>query len=269
MFDSLVGVVSGVWTGAKSASHYTSLIKHNGFLFGSYRTHKMLQIINLTVRNMVSLATLLRESIDQNYNYPSNINIRDYISFTRFINISKYNADKISCDWCSMVNGVVHFIIDRTRCSPIKTASFNLVLDEILTRLFKYVDYYSSLSKLVPNRILIETYARRMVYQSKDNDWTNIQCKLMELKLIVNTIEQTWCPFKHLKEMAFENDYTIYDSNVIGELKEASERLKKHGIIDCKQCPLIISSTYPLMEEDSIMKPFLDLLVDIVYERVM
>jgi hypothetical protein len=194
--------------------------------------------------------------------------LSEYVSFTR-LNITI--LDRISCDWCSIVNGILHYI-DDTINFALKNKDIN-----ILSWSFKSHDYNLFLKGLrfVPKSIVRDLYnknealVRVQDYRSKiDKLFPKAPAKIKKLFIksisellilqhIVASIESRWCPFKHLRELALKKvNHRQFNWINYDELMRASILIGKHGKIDCHNCANLINDGLSLENDIENTSPF-------------
>ena len=158
----------------------------------------------------------------------------NYVSFTR----AKFSLwDKISCDWCSLVNGVAEYIIESLH-TALESGSNDVLLLQPLSNWILSVRYL----RYLPYSVVRHLYDSDTVDQDKSNllellnsnfpslDRNQYQamCRIIhqvvEFKVIVSLLERRWCPFMHLKKMAYRREYHCFDPRardhieLVGEL---------------------------------------------------
>ena len=139
--------------------------------------------------------------------------LEGYVSFTR----AKFSLwDKLSCDWCSLVNGVAEYILQALR-SALDSASDDILLLQPLSNWILSVRYL----RYLPYSVVRGLYDSAVVNESKSSllALLNADCpshghhrkrmiariihEIVEFKVIVTYLEKRWCPFMHLKKMAY------------------------------------------------------------------
>jgi len=132
-----------------------------------------------------------------------------FISFTRFTK----GVDKIWCDWCALVNG----------------------LFEMITRKLGDTTGPRPIPPLLRDRC--NEVARLPRYAA-----LNVTCDgLDEIRRLTAAVEQTWCPFKHLREIGYWRPYYIFDPSHTDDLHQARDLLRREGAVTCDQCNRVIN----------------------------
>ena len=197
-----------------------------------YQAHQLFDSVN----------TVVSEDSTKNY--------ADYVTFTR-ANFSTW--DKISCDWCSIVNGMLEYSLDSIKECIMNESEKLLELNfdyntSFNLRYMKYLPY--SVIKGCYNKEeirreqmqyvdLINTYYKKTT-KAKRNRLIKHVKKLVELKIVVSYVERRWCPLAHLQKMAYRRNYHTFDSRNRRHLEKAAAILKEISFIDINRCELDI-----------------------------
>lgn len=162
-------------------------------------------------------------------------NINDYIQLTRFI--AHNNMDRMSCDWCSIVNGMLEFNLDVIKGNAanniLKLNNFGLTVVHYALTTLRHIptSAVTNSCKFTNNDVLTFIHKNNISY--KDNELSKLITlvkKLLEIKEAVSQIESRWCPFRYLGDIAYEREY--WNTN----LEEVARMLQEHGKVICNTC---------------------------------
>lgn len=170
--------------------------------------------------------------------------VEKYISFTRF----SRGSDKISCDWCSIINGCMELLVDIIY-SNLNNESVEKILDvkELSLNTILFTNKYMYHSKHVKEDL--DKYYKRIDKQidSKYREpLKKVIYNLLTVRSVIECIETGWCPFKHMTEIDFDRAYYKYNSNDVTELKIASDIIKENGSIKCDSCVKLLNDSNSL-----------------------
>ena len=168
----------------------------------------------------------------------------------------KYENIKISCDWCSICNGVF------------ETAKQNIIDDSSLLKKIniknlKFVDAF--LDTVLRNRTRkITTDEIKSWCKKTFNNVTNDLLLLSSIYLKLELIELRWCPFKRSKEFYYRNKdhrYLIPTEQIIHKMGKI---LSEHETITCNNCPRIINEKWKFTKSNkkSIFQPLLEYMME-------
>lgn len=187
--------------------------------------------------------------------YTLNVDINDYISFTRFTTFKNTSLDRISCDWCSIVNGYIEYFIEIIKLCLESNLSISaeecvFISDRIIS-FNKYVNGFLQLGNV------------KITQYTPCKNVSSLFELLCDVRTGVEIIEQSYCPFKHMKSMGFHKTYYVYNSNEYNELNIVSKLLRKYGAVSCHQCARVINSERMdiVTCTDSVFQPYLDYLI--------
>lgn len=187
---------------------------------------------------------------------------------------------RFSCDWCSLVNGVAEYIVENLH-SALEAGSDDILLLQPLSNWILSVKYL----RYLPYSVVRYLYDSNMVDQDKSNllellntnytylnrDRKKVICRIIhqiiEFKVIVSLLERRWCPFMHLKKMAYRRNYHCFDSRARDHIELVGELLKEMGCvnifkcdIDIYQCNVSIDAALSDPDEEpALFKEYLDL----------
>lgn len=168
----------------------------------------------------------------------------------------KYENIKISCDWCSICNGVF------------ETAKQNIIDDSNLLKKIniKNLDFTDSfLDTVLTNR-------KRKITTDEIKSWckktfknvTNDLLLLSSIYLKLELVELRWCPFKRSKEFYYRNKdhrYLIPTEQIIHKMGKI---LSEHETITCNNCPRIINEKWKFTKSNkkSIFQQLLEYMME-------
>lgn len=188
---------------------------------------------------------------------PNELNIHEYVQLTRFI--EKDNLDRLSCDWCSLVNGFNEYTLDVIKN---RDADDILKIDTIYHDIcrfgIKLPMYLSSSSTITNEYKCSEESAMNFIVQNgivynADNRLKLVKFvqKLLELRNIAAMLESRWCPFRYMQNMAYERYYQGTD------LEEITETLRNYGQVVCNQCVRDLNRLHPATAPvKSVFEPY-------------
>ena len=185
-------------------------------------------------------------------------NIKDYIQFTRFI--SRDNKDRMSCDWCSVVNGMLEFILDVIKGNAasdiLKLNTFGLTLTHFALTSLQHIktSVVTNSCKLTNDVALSFIHENKISF--KDSELTKLVAlikKLLEIKEAVAQIESRWCPFGYLGDIAYERKYWNT------ELEAVAHMLQENGKLVCTSCIQEANEKFGINNGiESVFQPLLD-----------
>jgi hypothetical protein len=192
--------------------------------------------------------------------------IFDYIQLTRFLGYD--NLDRMSCDWCSVVNGFCEFLLASIEGNSVENilklknvyfvGMFNTL--KLVLKLKNSVDPTESY-------IVSDEYVSQFI-QSKniknfqgDVEFIKLIKFFIEFRNLVACIESRWCPFNYLKAIAYHRDYWGSD------IEKISKTLQEKGKIVCNECVDFLNKTHGI---DGTMKEnvFKDLLLKLACKHI-
>jgi hypothetical protein len=165
-----------------------------------------------------------------------------------FINIDNESL-KISCDWCSICNGVVetakinivNYLIASKKNNLTKNS--NDLIKKIDFKKLKLVDSYFRF--VLSGRKIITTDRQIVNWCLSTFNQTSPELLLFaSLYLNLEMLELRWCPFKRAKDFYYRNSdprYLPLDDQVIYAVGKI---LAQHETITCNNCPKIINKYY-------------------------
>ena len=232
----------------ESHSILSSVIANNKYLLPIIFEYLSMRIDKTNLLMIIDMAKVIKSFQSKN-----KIEFDSYFSFTRFSN----GIDKVGCDWCSIINGILELLILETE-QYYSSDNFNPNNLLIPSSIKQFSDKWTSLMRRkIPGFLKIDDRGRPSINQIKvfttildDTKLNDCQknisiefiTEIIRLKNIVEIIETRYCPFKHLTEINFDRPYYYYSSNNIKELKMAQEILRERGQIRCDECVEIINS---------------------------
>lgn len=168
----------------------------------------------------------------------------------------KYENIKISCDWCSICNGVF------------ETAKQNIIDDSSLLKKIniKNLEFFDAfLDTVLTNR-------KRKITTDEIKSWciktfknvTNDLLLLSSIYLKLELVELRWCPFKRSKEFYYRNKdrrYLVPTEQIIHKIGKI---LSEHETITCNNCPCIINEKWKFTKSNkkSIFQPLLEYMME-------
>jgi len=168
----------------------------------------------------------------------------------------KYNNIKISCDWCSICNGIM------------ETAKQNIIENP---KLVKQIDFYGLKTiDMYLNFILIdreEKLTNNVIEKWCEITFGQITIDLLlfsQIYLKIEMIELRWCPFKRSKEFYYRNKDKRYLEPTEKMIYKIGKILTKHETVTCNNCPKLVNENwkYTKSNKQSIFQPLLDYMIE-------
>ena len=172
--------------------------------------------------------------------------INNYITFSRFVD----GPDKITCDWCSIANGIFELLSNTILevCNDKNTITslyapeqckhailhFNKSIQTEGWNHKHYVPITYTDESLKPFLDILNSHKSELSEEEKEKI-------IKDIKVILGCIdgltqlEQRWCPFKHMKKINFKRDYQLYNSHKPEEVEASMDLLKKEGRVTYKR----------------------------------
>jgi hypothetical protein len=196
----------------------------------------------------------------QNQNPASrNIHVKPMVDFTR-MNIGRF--DKLSCDWCSIVNGTCEYAIN-TIIDEIEHGGVDGVMNMRLPRTATWTIYYANTMlmylpgsasylhrwkhgetlEMSPGYIAIHSTLVSKHVQNIEDIMEHLR-PFTTFAYFAEAQERRWCPFKQMVN-GRTKPYMIYNSQYANEIKEVAGIILRHGSITCNNCNQIVNSELP------------------------
>ena len=191
-------------------------------------------------------------------NFSYDCDLSKYIQLTRFIQYQ--NLDRLSCDWCSVVNGSIEFIVDsfkQNSAHNINKLNSNLnVSNGMLLRLANKDNYDYAITDSE-----IEYFIKQNQISFEESELVLLKKtlkKFIELKNIVGIIESRWCPFRYLSDIAYQRHYWGTD------VEEIAKLLSSSGRIDCTQCVPLVNQKFGIKPDKLLPSVFEDYVNELI-----
>lgn len=162
---------------------------------------------------------------------------------------------KLSCDWCSINNGIIETAIKNIVDNPelINKVDFNK-----LKEFDKFLDFILIYRSEQLTNLEIENWC--------NNKFGKITIDLLLLSKIylkLEMIELRWCPFKRSKEFYYRNKDKRFILPNYENIYKVGEILSKHETINCNNCPNIVNNNWEFTKSNkqSIFQPLLDYMI--------
>jgi hypothetical protein len=165
----------------------------------------------------------------------------------------KYENIKISCDWCSICNGIIETAKKNIVSNP---QLLSLINFEKLKLFDNYLDYI-----LIDRK---EKITNDQIYQWTNTTFNNIIYNniylLGSLYLKLELVELRWCPFKRSKEFYYRNIDNKFLNPTEEVIKQIGYILYKYETITCNNCPKLVNDNWKFTKSNtkSIFQPLLD-----------
>lgn len=183
-----------------------------------------------------------------------------------FINVD-HESLKMSCDWCSICNGV----IETAKINIIKNPALIDAIDfDGLSVINKYLSFALSGRKKTIKRRHAKQWCAAVFPQATfryiiDHRLNNlIMFGLVYLKL--ESLELRWCPFKRAKEFYYRNHDPRYMPLNHQTIYLMGKILAHHETITCNNCPQLINQHTNFKPTRSIFEPLLNYMLDEICE---
>jgi hypothetical protein len=168
----------------------------------------------------------------------------------------KYENIKISCDWCSICNGIIETAKQNIINNPELISFINF---DKLTLFSNYLDFI-----LVDRKEKI-TYEQICEWSKNTFNTINKETLLLgSLYLKLELVERRWCPFKRSKEFYYRNKDNRFLNPTEQVINEIGNILNKYETITCNNCPKIVNEKWKYTKSNikSIFKPLIDHLME-------
>jgi hypothetical protein len=219
------------------------------YIWNNYKLSYVIefQIINITRTNLIFILDI--------HNYIRIIEkqesdiLEKYISFTRF----SRGTDKMSCDWCSIVNGSLELLLDTVYANINDKSVYKLLNSDFQIELNKLIYINNIFYHIKPKQHDLDKYYDKIDLKINNENKEQIKKLVYNLVIfrdIVEDIETRWCPFKHMTKLNFDREYYKYNPNDVKELKIASNIIKNQGEIKCDQCIKLLNES-PVLNKHS------------------
>ncbi len=168
-----------------------------------------------------------------------------------FVNIDNVFV-KNSCDWCSIVNGIM------------ETAKQNIInRPELVKRIeFERLQITDIYFDIVLFRRAEKVTAEQAETWCKDTfgQVTSDHLLFSRIYLKLELIELRWCPFKRSREFYYRNKDKRYIEPTNQNMYEVGKILSRYDTITCNNCPRVINAEWKYTKgyEKSMFKPLLD-----------
>jgi len=168
----------------------------------------------------------------------------------------KYDNIRISCDWCSICNGIV------------KTATQNIIknpklLKQIDFEKLKIIDKYFDFILLDRKEKIINHTIEKWCENTFGKTTLDLLL-LSQIYLKLEMIELRWCPFKRSKEFYYRNKDNRYLEPTEKIIYKIGKILSKYETITCNNCPKLVNEKwkYTKSNKQSIFQPLLDYMME-------
>jgi len=157
-----------------------------------------------------------------------------WISFTRLVFCPSV---KLSCDWCSLLNGYINFVIyhHSQNTQPFSREEEQLMVEQLQSSSFLNV----SVPSQIPNGI------SAICERINAHPTHSIEHALHRLQADLESIEKVWCPFKYMKDVGQREDkyHNWLDASDVNIIKFG--RMLWGRDIDCKDCIPLANLSLP------------------------
>lgn len=221
-------------------------------ILNGYGLKSFYEMIYITCFNPITLQCV--------YNYYKSIQIFNIYSLNNYVSFNRLNIgflDKLSCDWCSIVNGIARTSLDSLKY--LETNYYyppNISTDEI-DKLYNGLIRALFLREKLPDENEYKEYIIKNfnTYLYQNNEYIIKTCKIL---VLLEYIELRWCPFKAMVNYYYRNDDIryIYPSNI--NIKIAGYILSNHETIDCYLCNLYINNSIKQINYVNPISPLYD-----------
>lgn len=168
----------------------------------------------------------------------------------------EYTNIRISCDWCSICNGIV----ETSKSNIVKNPKLVTVIDfEKLKTMDKYLDFVLVDRSEKLQKEKIEEWCEN-TFGNKSND----MLLFTQIYLKIEMIELRWCPFKRSKKYYYRNKDKRYLEPTEKIIYEVGRILSNNETITCNNCPKLVNEKwkYTKSNKQSIFQPLLDYIME-------
>ena len=197
--------------------------------------------------------------------------LEHYVTFTR---ANFHPLDKLACDWCAIANGVLVWT-DRLLDEALDSADPRLE-DWRFDASHLYGKVFSAL-RLLPLSVVRKTYDKGLLsgqlaamHYKLEQNFTAEQSKIIlpvlrrfvQIRHILECIEKRWCPFQHLREIAYAYDHQVVNCQRPEQVRLAARLLAEQGKISCHECAAVFEKSPQISADDtpSILGDYFNLL---------
>ena len=162
----------------------------------------------------------------------------------------------LSCDWCSICNGIV----ETSKRNIIKNPNLVKRIDfEKLKIADKYLDF-----SLIDRT---ERLTNEKIEEWCENTFGKKSIDLLlfsQIYLKLEMIELRWCPFKRSKKFYYRNKDKRYLEPTEKMRYEVGKILSNYETIACNNCPKVVNENwkYTKSNKQSIFQPLLDYMME-------
>ena len=168
-----------------------------------------------------------------------------------FIN-TDHEALKLSCDWCSIINGTAETAKINLQSNP---QLWSMIDSEKLKIIDRYLDFALSARQTKITRQQAADFAHITFNAANE---PQIIFALIFLKL--EQIELRWCPYMRARTYyrSMDSRYLPHDKKTIYEVGRI---LSQHETITCNNCPRVVNQALGNPTSQSVMAEFLQYLL--------
>jgi len=197
--------------------------------------------------------------------------LEDYVSFTR---ADFHPVDKLSCDWCSVCNGLLAWtgdlLDDALRSSRPLPAHWRFDGGHPFRRVFTAMrrvplsaaKRHHDRAEVAAQIDDIRQRAERRLRGEALDSFMRAAGRFVLVRHTATCFERRYCPFRHLRALAYAADHWGYDWHVPEQLQAAARVLAATGDVDCHRCAdaLAASALPPAQDAPSVMQEYFELL---------
>lgn len=164
----------------------------------------------------------------------------------------RFEAIRISCDWCSICNGMVETAKQNLIDDPDLVARIDL---DRLRKFDRYLDFV-----LVDRTDKVTNRQVERWCEATFGTPTVALLLFSQVYLKIESIELRWCPFKRSRASYYRNQDGRYVEPSERMIYEMGKALSLHETMTCVHCPRVVNDHWPYPKSDrpSIFQPLLD-----------
>jgi hypothetical protein len=179
--------------------------------------------------------------------------LNDNVSFLYTVLPANMELFRVSCDWCSLCNGMIHTAVENLRRHPHLS---DTITPEIL-RFSRFLDRALARRQHRVSSSEIMTWCRHTFGR-----YTPSLVVVSKIYLQLEQVELRWCPFKRTKAAYYRNGDKRYVTPTLQNIQKIGAVLARNETVSCEQCPRAVNAALPTRPEMSLFEPLLSYMVE-------
>jgi hypothetical protein len=173
----------------------------------------------------------------------------------------KYDKIRLSCDWCSLCNGIIETAKQNIIKNPKLLKKIDFQKLEFCNRYLNFILIDRS-EKITDKQI--KKWCKKTFGKFINSKNKNDLLLLSQIYLKFESIELIWCPFKRSKEFYYRNKDKRFLEPTEKIIYKVGKILSKYETINCHNCPKIVNANwkYTKSNKQSIFQPLLDYMME-------